>query len=134
MGHFLNNISKMLAAAFIMLVVGLAFTGSNSIALPVPSDTFDCDDSALAMYNYFHGLGIEATPIIGNLKMDGEAYADSNHVWLMVKSGGWEIAYDWGTPRLDRQHYEGYPISLEMLLSAVEQDRQGSDGLASPGQ
>jgi len=134
MRYVLNNVNKILAAAFITLVIALAFTGPNSIALPESSDTFDCDDSALAMYTYFHGLGIEATPIIGNLKMDGEAYMDSNHVWLMVRSGGWEIAYDWGTPRLDRQHYEGYEISLEQLLAAVAQDRQGSDGLASAGQ
>jgi len=131
MRYVLNNVNKILAAAFITLVIALAFTGPNSIAPSKSTDTFDCDDSALAMYNYFHGLGIEATPIIGNLKMDGEAYMDSNHVWLMVRSGGWEIAYDWGTPRLDRQHYEGYEISLEQLLAAVAQDTQGSDGLAS---
>jgi hypothetical protein len=83
------------------------------------------------MYDYFQDLGIEATPFIGNLKMDGEAYADSNHVWLLVKSGGWEIAYDWGTPRLDPQHYEGYEISLGQLLAAVEQDRSGDDALTS---
>ena len=131
MRYILNNVDKILAAAFIMLVMALAFTSPNLIAVSASSDTFDCDDSALAMYNYFHALGIEATPFIGNLKMDGEAYADSNHVWLLVRSGGWEIAYDWGTPRLDRQHYEGYEISLEQLLAAVAQDTQGSDGLAS---
>jgi len=134
MGHVLSNTSKILAAVFIMLVIILALTSPGSIAVSPYSDTYDCDDSALAMYNHFHALGIEATPFIGNLKMDGEAYADSNHVWVMVRSGGWEIAYDWGTPRLDRQHYEGYEISLEQLLAAVAQDRQGGDGLASTGQ
>ena len=128
------NTNKVLATAFILLVIALAFTGPNSIALPESSDTFDCDDSALVMYRHFQDLGIEAMPLVGNLKMDGEAYGDSNHVWLMVRSGGWEIAYDWGTPRLDRQHYEGYEISLGQLLAAVEQDRQGRDGLTSTGQ
>jgi len=134
MGHILNIINKILAAVFITLIIALVLTGSNAIAVSKYSDTFDCDDSALAMFHYFQDLGIEATPIIGNLKMDGEAYADSNHVWLMVRSGGWEIAYDWGTPRLDRQHYEGYEISLGQLLAAVEQDRQGRDGLTSTAQ
>jgi len=134
MGHIFRNVDKILDAAFVMLVMALAFTGPGSMTVSPYSETYDCDDSALAMYNYFQGLGIEATPFIGNLKMDGEAYADSNHVWLMVRSGGWEIAYDWGTPRLDRQHYEGYEISLEQLLAAVAQDRQDGGGLAAEGQ
>jgi len=134
MGHVLNITHKVIAAAFIMLVIGLALTGSSSIAVSEYSDTFDCDDSALAMYRYFQGLGIDSAPIIGNLEMDGEAYEDSNHVWLLVRSGGWEIAYDWGTPRLDSQHYEGYEISLGQLLAAVAQDRPSRDVLTSPGQ
>jgi hypothetical protein len=99
--------------------------------LPAPSSTFDCDDCALAMYWHFESLGIEATPFIGNLKMDGEAYMESNHVWLLVKSGDSQIAYDWGTPRFDRQHYEGYIISLDSLLCAVAQDQYNSNVLPS---
>lgn len=136
MRHFFN-ITKVLAFIFVILVVGLAFPRLSSIvfpSLPRASATFDCDDSALAMYQHFQSLGIESTPIIGNLKMDGEAYMESNHVWLLVKSGDGEIAYDWGTPRFDRQHYEGYKISLDMLLSAVEQDKQAANALASSGQ
>lgn len=136
MRHFFN-ITKILAFIFIILVVGLAFPRLSSIAfpsLPHSSATFDCDDSALAMYQHFQSLGIESTPIIGNLKMDGEAYMQSNHVWLLVKSGDSEIAYDWGTPRFDRQHYEGYKISLDLLLSAVEQDKLAGNTLASSGQ
>ena len=49
----------------------------------------------------------------------------------MVKAGDKDIAYDWGIPRFDRQHYEGYPISLEYLMHAVEEDRKGTDLLAS---
>ncbi len=136
MRHFFN-ITKILAFIFVILVVGLAFPRLSSIvfpSLPRASATFDCDDCALAMYQHFQSLGIESTPIIGNLKMDGEAYMESNHVWLLVKSGDGEIAYDWGTPRFDRQHYEGYKISLDMLLSAVEQDKQAANALASSGQ
>jgi len=135
--HFPKNVTKILIVALIILVVALSFPRLSAIALPdIPpaSSTFDCDDATLAMYHYFESVGIESTPIIGNLKMDGEAYMESNHVWLLVKLGDREIAYDWGTPRFDRQHYEGYRISLDFLLSAVAQDKQGSGELASQSQ
>jgi hypothetical protein len=132
--YFLNNVTKILIVALMILVVALAFPRLSAIALPEASSTFDCDDATLAMYRYFEDLGIESTPIIGNLKMDGESYMESNHVWLLVKLGDREIAYDWGTPRFDRQHYEGYRISLDFLLSAVAQDRQDSGELASQSQ
>ena len=99
--------------------------------VPEPSATFDCDDSALAMYRHFERLGIESTPIVGNLEVSGEAYMESNHVWLLVKSGDRKIAYDWGSPRFDRQPYEGYAISLDYLLYAVAEDRKGGDILIS---
>jgi hypothetical protein len=134
--YLLSNVTKILAFTLIILV-GLAFPRLSSIIfvpLPHSSSTFDCDDATLAMYRHFQSLGIEATPIIGNLKMDGEAYMDCNHVWLLVKSGDGEIAYDWGTPRFDRQHYEGYIISLDLLLSAVAQDQQTGNALSSVSQ
>jgi hypothetical protein len=91
--------------------------------IPAPSDEFDCDDSTLSMYRHFQRLGIVATPIIGNLNIDGEEFMESDHVWLMVKSGDNAVAYDWGEPRFDRQHYEGYPVNLETLLHAVAEDK-----------
>ncbi len=121
----------------VILCLGLVIAQLISMGFPeVPSRSanFDCDDSTLAMYRHFQSLGIESTPIIGNLKMSDEPYAESNHVWLLVKNGGMEIAYDWGTPRFDRQHYEGYTINLDYLLQAVQQDRQASGTLASTGQ
>ncbi|OGO08024.1 MAG: hypothetical protein A2Y92_00705 [Chloroflexi bacterium RBG_13_57_8] len=63
--------------------------------------------------------------------MTGETFMESNHVWLMVNSGEMEIAYDWGTPRFDRQHYEGFPITIDYLLSAIAQDAKGEDVLAA---
>ena len=101
--------------------------------LAAPSPAFDCDDATLSMYRYFQGLGIESTPIVGNLDLEGEEYDQSNHVWLLVKSGDKEIAYDWGTPRFDRQHYEGYTINLDYLLYAVNEDQTGGDTLAAAG-
>jgi hypothetical protein len=135
--RYFFNLTKIMGVIFIILVAGLAFPRLSSIVLPpLPhaSDSFDCDDAALAMYRHFQSLGIEATPIIGNLKMDGETYMESNHVWLLVKCGNSEIAYDWGTPRFDRQHYEGYIISLDFLLSAVAQDQQNGSTLSSTSQ
>ena len=90
--------------------------------VPEPSHIFDCDDGTLYMYQYFQSLGIESTPILGNLYAEGEEFLECNHVWLLVKSGGKNIAYDWGEPRFDKQHYEGYTINLEYLLYAVADD------------
>ena len=92
-------------------------------AVPEPSEEFDCDDSTLHMYQHFQQLGIESVPVMGNLNFSGEKFMESDHVWLMVKSGDNVIAYDWGEPRFDRQHYEGYQVSLNMLLYAVAEDK-----------
>ena len=99
-------------------------------SVPVPSTEFDCDDGTLSMYRYFQQMGIESTPIIGNLNSTGEEFMESDHVWLMVKSGDNTIAYDWGEPRFDSQHYEGYAVDLDALLHAVEEDRKGTEILA----
>ena len=90
--------------------------------VPEPTPTFDCDDSTLYMYRHFQRLGIEVTPIFGNLDVDGEEYLGCNHVWLLVKSGEKNIAYDWGEPQFDKQHYEGYIVNLDYLLYAVADD------------
>ena len=93
-------------------------------SLPAPSEGFDCDDGTLSMYRHFEELGIKSTPIIGNLNLNGEEFMESDHVWLMVKSGDTAIAYDWGEPRFDSQHYEGYSVDLEALLYAVGEDKK----------
>jgi len=137
MPFVLRNLTKIAAFIFVVSVLCLAFPRLSSVVfpeMPEPSASFDCDDGALLMYKHFESLGIESTPIIGNLKMSGEDYMESNHVWLLVKSGDREIAYDWGTPRFDRQHYEGYPITLNYLMYAVAQDEQGGSTLSSTGQ
>lgn len=134
MAFFFRNITKIGSFIFIIIVVSLTFPRLSAIVfppVPEPSPTFDCDDSTLAMYRHFQDLGVDSTPFIGNLKMTGEAYMESDHAWLLVKSGDLEIAYDWGTPRFDKQHYEGYPITIDLLLSAVEHDQQGGDALAA---
>ncbi len=132
--YFGGGFLKVAAFVFISLAILLTLPQFSPVLFPrvsEPSANYDCDDATLEMYRYFQGLGIEATPIVGNLHMDGEKYMECNHVWLLVKSGDTEIAYDWGTPRFDRQHYEGYTISLEYLLYAVAQDRHGDDTVAA---
>jgi hypothetical protein len=133
-GHFSGGILKIMAFILASLAVLLSLPHLSPVLFPPvsdPSATYDCDDATLQMYRYFQNLGIESTPIVGNLKMDGEKYMECNHVWLLVKSGDTEIAYDWGTPRFDRQHYEGYTISLEYLLYAVNEDERGGNTVAA---
>jgi hypothetical protein len=135
MGFFSGGLYKILTFVFLSLTVVLTLPRFSPVLfppLPGPSPAYDCDDATLAMYRYFQGLGIESIPIVGNLDMENEAYEESNHVWLLVKSGDKEIAYDWGLPRFDRQHYEGYTISLDYLLYAVGEDfKTGSSALAA---
>jgi hypothetical protein len=118
--------------AFITLTVGatMGLLQLNPVLFPVvgePTAAYDCDDDTLAMYRHFEELGIESTPVVGNLDITGETYMQSNHVWLLVGSGPNKIAYDWGTPRLDRQHYEGFRIDLDYLLYVVQQDAKSPD-------
>jgi hypothetical protein len=134
MRSYLSGILKIAAFILAALAVLVTLPRFSPVLFPPvsePSSTYDCDDDTLQMYREFERAGIESTPIIGNLNMSGEAYMECNHVWLLVKSGDKEIAYDWGTPRFDRQHYEGYTISLDYLLYAVNQDKKGDDTLAS---
>jgi len=118
-----------------------------SFTVPPPSSTWDCDDDALYMYNQLKEAGWKTViPVIGNLELSGESYLDLeyDHVWIMVRdvlpyeysvsdpkqsipaSGVcyiW-VAYDWGEPCFDLQHYEGAIITPNELLKAVEYDKQ----------
>ena len=131
-----NNTGGIIKIAVFILIstaVTLGLPRLNAVIFPgvqEPSATYDCDDETLDRYRHFQKLGIECAPIVGNLDMSGETYMESNHVWLLVKSGDRQIAYDWGTPRFDRQHYEGYTISLDYLLYTVNQDKKGNDMMA----
>ncbi len=136
MVYFSGGFFKVITFILIALTAVLTLPRYSPVlfpCLPEPSPSYDCDDATLDMYRYFQGLGIESTPIVGNLDIEGEEYEKSNHVWLLVKSGDKEIAYDWGLPRFDRQHYEGYTISLDYLLYAVAEDNTGRDTLAAAG-
>ena len=127
MGNFSGGIFKIVTFIFIAMTVVLTLPRLSPVifpSVPKPSPEFDCDDGTLSMYRHFESLGIESTPIVGNLEVEGEEYMQCNHVWLLVKSGDRDIAYDWGVPRFDRQHYEGYTISLDYLKYAVAEDNR----------
>jgi len=108
------------AAVFCLVVfVGIPYLLPD---VPEPSQTFDCDDSTLYMYDHFTELGCEVQIIAGNLDMTGESFEEIDHVWLLVQVGdGWQ-AYDWGEPCFDDQHYEGYGVSYEQLLEVSQRD------------
>ena len=126
--HGTVKIMVFIAACLLVLAILPKLSPVFYPPVPPPSDSFDCDDSALTMYRHFESLGIESTPFIGNLDLKGEEFTECNHVWLLVKADEHDIAYDWGEPRFDNQHYEGYSITLDDLLYAVEQDKN-KDGI-----
>ena len=116
---------KILIFIFIVISVTAVFPRlSNCVYpyLPAPSPEYDCDDCTLSTYRHFQRLGIMATPILGNLSLEDEDYMECDHVWLLVESGENIIAYDWGEPKLDRQHYEGYTVELDYLFYAISDD------------
>ena len=131
--HGILKIVMFLAACTIVVTALPRLSPVLYPSLPAPSEGFDCDDGTLSMYRHFQQLGIESTPIIGNLNLNGEEFMESDHVWLMVKSGDTAIAYDWGEPRFDSQHYEGYSVDLDALLYAVDEDRKDAGKLAAAG-
>lgn len=120
--NILNDLLKL--ALLIGLAVGGWFLFTFVFFPEIPKGPeFDCDDSTLAMYHHFKQMGFEVTLIAGNLKMEKEKFPEEcDHVWLIVKMGNRNIAYDWGKPWADPQHYEGYPITYEELIKAVEAD------------
>jgi hypothetical protein len=90
--------------------------------MPEYSASFDCDDGALLMMDRLQGMGITGIPVLGNLKITGEQYLESDHVWLVIEIAGRWIALDRGAVSFDSQHYEGFPISRQQLLEFVAQD------------
>jgi len=131
MGHFPAGFLKI--AVFFLLTFFLAlplYSPAIAVHVNAPSATYDCDDATLGMYREFQSRGIEATPIVGNLNEKNETFIDCDHIWLIVKSGCKNIAYDWGRPRLDKQHYEGYMVSADYLMEAVAADMDGSGATA----
>jgi len=96
--------------------------GKDMLVKPTDVGGFDCDDSALYMYYYFRNMGYQVKIIRGNLDLVGESFFQCNHVWLWVKSGGYDYPYDWGHYYTDDQHYWGYEVSFAYLVSAVLAD------------
>lgn len=79
----------------------------------------DCKYATIYMYYYFTKQGYEVYPFSGNLKLNNETFMQSDHIWVMVKFSDDWIAYDWGKPYFDQQHYEGYKVPIEILLIGI---------------
>ena len=100
--------------------------------LPAYSAAFDCDDATLLMMERLQGIGITGTPMLGNLKVSGELYQESDHIWLLADIAGSRLAFDRGVFYIDRQHYEGFPLSKQQLLEFIAQDYQLMAQMAGP--
>lgn len=116
----------------------------STIQVPPPSATWDCDDDALYMYNYLTDKDKggfekgEVTIVVGDLDVENEDILrlQFDHVWIILNikieekhqavlgGKGYWLAYDWGKPCCDEQHYEGCPITYEELLQTVEYDKK----------
>jgi hypothetical protein len=118
-------------AVYLVILLAPSFSGALRPDVPEPAAAFDCDDSTLYMYRHFTGLGYESIPVIGNLDITGETITEVNHAWLMVKINDHYLAYDWGEPQYDKQHYEYYPIDHYDLEWLVEADTAASDSVNS---
>jgi hypothetical protein len=118
-------------AVYLVILLAPSFSGALRPDVPEADAVFDCDDGTLYMYRHFTSLGYESIPVIGNLETTGEKITEVNHAWLMVKIDGHYLAFDWGEPRYDKQHYEYYPIDHYDLEWLVEADTAASESVNS---
>lgn len=101
----------------------LAF-GIPTFAVGKPSATYDCDDAALDMVKQCEEEDFEYIIIVGNPKVKNVSCLKCTHVWILVVIDDESYAYDWGHYKYDKQHYEGFTITKEELLKAVELDKE----------
>lgn len=114
-----------------LILISLIFTGcvnpSVTAAFPtidIPSEYGgDCKNAAVYMHTYFDRQGYEVYLVVGNLERDNETLVECNHTWVMVllHEPYW-VAYDWGNPCFDEQHYFGYKVPIESLLTIIEKE------------
>jgi hypothetical protein len=97
--------------------------------MPKPSTLFDCDDDVTLMFQKLSRIGITSTPMLGKLSVTGEKIYESDHVWLLVNIGPWQIPFDWGSPAIGKQYYEGWALTQDELQGFVEQDLKQQESL-----
>jgi hypothetical protein len=86
------------------------------------SSIYDCDDATLDAFRFYTEREYPVCIVAGNLEVEQESKYQLDHVWLLVRfEGGW-VPIDWGRPACDCQHFEGYRLTLEQLLSEVQAD------------
>lgn len=121
---------------FVVIVIFIALSPlmiqTAYFDMPRPSPEFDCDDSTLLMMERLSAIGISSTPVLGNLKKNGESYLESDHIWLLVNIAGLRIAFDWGKPRFGAQYYEGFTVTHQQLLAFVQQDKVSQSNPVNP--
>lgn len=115
------------------VVRGLHWLSTQSPAIPIfvspypritipDNPNYDCDDATLTMVEWAESKGYSYKIIAGSPEVIDETFDQFSHVWILIEMQGKWIAYDWGDPYSDKQHYEGYIISKAELLKAVEAD------------
>lgn len=106
----------------LLLLVGCP-TPDFPCAFPVidiPADYTDCKEAVVYMYNHFDAQGYEVYPVVGNLELIDEELLECNHTWIMVMLyGEYWVAYDWGQPYFDEQHYHGYKMPIEAIRAGM---------------
>jgi len=98
---------------------------------------FDCNDMAIDIWNMLHKQGIASVIVVGNLDLDNESFAKSNHAWLLVTYAGirlfaveptsgktYTIYYDMDNDsKAFKQYLEGYYFASPSDLRAAVKER-----------
>ena len=90
---------------------------------------FDCNDMAVDLWNMLHKAGIASLIVFGNLDLDNESFAESDHTWLVVPYQYYPHFFSVeptnGEVYLseDKQYWEGYYYTSPSNLRADIRER-----------
>ena len=98
---------------------------------------FDCNDMVVELWNVYYEKGISSVIVVGNLDLENESFAQSDHAWLLVTIFGarvfaveptnsevYTIIYDIDSDDEQfKQYLEGYYFALPSDLRAAIGDR-----------
>jgi len=90
---------------------------------------FDCNDMAVDLWNMLHKEGIASLIVVGNLDLDNESFAESDHAWLVVPylyhPNFYSVEPTNGKVYLgeDEQYWEGYYYTSPSNLRADIRER-----------
>ena len=100
-------------------------------------EEFDCNDMAVGLWNALQAKNITSVMVGGNLDLDNESFAESNHTWLLVTYVGirlfavettngevYQVLYDIDSDDEGfKQYLEGYYFALPSDLRAAVKER-----------